>query len=284
MRNFSMYFAMNQYVIRKYPRSMKKPASVSVFSVLLIFLVLGTSGCKGLRNLTGRNNQERSWQTMLRKAETDRIKYETMSMSGKVNIHMPEGAMGDLSASYQIFLKKDSLILIRIRKVIEVARVLITPDSIFIRDNINRTLMVSDYSLAEQQTGFEADIQLLQDLLIGNFHPIPETLTGEPMDSETVQSFKGTKAGTDFTYDITLPNLKLTRIETNNPTKNQHTEILYKDFEEGGGTLIPQATKINVSAPEILSLDFQHKKVETNPSRASFKFSVPGSYERIQIN
>lgn len=262
---------------------MTQSASVKLIYFSCMLLILGSVGCKGSRNL-GANNQERKWQKILETAEADRIEYETLSLSGKVNIKMPEGPVGNLNASYQLYMLQDSLILIRIKKFIEAVRILVTPDSIFIRNNIEQTLIVSDYSLAEQQTGFRPSMRMVQDLLIGNFYSIPDKLVGEPTDSPATQRFKGLKSGTDFTYDISLPNHKVKLIETQNQTKSQHAKIMYGDFSEVDGIMIPFNTAIDVSAPETISLDFQHKKIETNPTRISFKFSVPDGYTRIEMD
>ncbi|MEM7367210.1 MAG: DUF4292 domain-containing protein [Bacteroidota bacterium] len=262
---------------------MPQSASVTILYISCIFLILGSFGCKGSSNLTT-NKQEKKWREILEKAGADRVDYETLSISGKVNIKMPGGPIENLNASYQIFMSKDSLMLIRIRKFVEAARILVTPDSIFIRNNLEQSFIISDYSLAEEQTGFKANMRMLQDLLIGNFYPIPDQLMGEPTDSDLKQTFKGMKAGTTFTYDITLPAHKVSRIETDNPVKGQHAKIQYGDFTEISGRMMPQNTSIDVSAPETILLDFQHKKIETNPARISFKFSIPDGYTRVEMD
>ena len=257
--------------------------SFSRFVLLLCSILLMTSGsaCKLFKSKT-ETRSERAWRSILKGVETARPEFETMSINGRANIYIPGGEMEHVSASYRMYIAKDSVILLRVSKIIELARVLITPDSIFIRNNLEETLTVADYSLAEEYTGLQADFGLLQDLFLGNFHPVPTEIRYQGEEMGRVR-FDGEKSGTKFSYTIDKALVKLVGMRADQPAKAMSSTITYADFISVGKQSIPQEVTIDVSAEQPLTIGFQHKKIQIDPDRISFLFPVPDHYERIEL-
>ena len=80
--------------------------------------------------------------------------------------------MGDLSANGQIRMRKDSVIWVSLTKFIEVARVKLTPDSLFFHNKIQNEYYAGNYDFLKKNFGVEMDFSLLESLLTGNDFPL----------------------------------------------------------------------------------------------------------------
>lgn len=243
-----------------------------------LIALIGFQSCKGLKKGGGQDVQK-AWKTVLSNAEKESLDFKTLSLSGKAQLNIESMNLNNMGVSYRVSIEKDKRIWIRVSKIIEAARILATPDSLYVLDKINRRYIACDYSLAEEMTGLKMDFGVMQDLILGNFNPIPEDLS-PGLITEKVQDFGGSAAGTNFTYKIDQQSFKVQKIQATNEALKQHTEITYGEFVEKGNTLMPQNTHIEMLSPEEVSIDLNHRKVEINPSDASFNFKVPSGYAR----
>ncbi|MDW3648642.1 MAG: DUF4292 domain-containing protein [Bacteroidia bacterium] len=246
--------------------------------ILPLLALLSLQSCKGLKKKQG-IQAEKAWKTTISNASKERVEYKTLELSGKAQLDIEKMGVNNMGVSYRVSMEKDKRIWIRVSKLIEVARILARPDSLFVLDKINRRYIACDYALAEKFTGLEMDFELLQDLILGNFNPIPEELS-PGLQENGVQTFTGEKAGTDFTYKIDNSTFKVKEIKAVNSGLKQNTVISYSDFSEKASTLMPQNTSISVLSPEEISIDLSHRKVDLNPSDPSFSFRVPSSYAK----
>ncbi|MEZ4829567.1 MAG: DUF4292 domain-containing protein [Bacteroidia bacterium] len=244
----------------------------------LALVLLNLSACKGLKN-TSDTGSSTGWRAILEKTEAERIQFEDISISGKAILNIPEANVSGMSVQYRMSILRDSMIMIRVSKIVEVARILITRDSVLVLDKINKNFIACDFQLAEEYTGLDADFSLLQDLILGHFHPLPLKFTPDKKTAN-IQTFRGNYSGTDFAYSIDTKLHKVVTIEAKNTLKNQESQINYRDFETNGGTEIPMTTAISVSAPSNLSFEIQHKKVQVNSGDLSFVLGSTDSYER----
>ena len=246
---------------------------------LSIFII---SSCKSGKGLIGKKDPNKATREMLTNISEDRVQYQTISINGRANVDAPEQGV-KIGISYRMNMYADSLIWLRISKFgIEGMRALITQDSIFVIDRTNNQVHISDFSLAEEYTGLKADLGILQDLFLGNLNVIPgiNNMQADGKEGNLV-TVTGSKAGTEFKYKLDEQLKKLIVMEAINAAQKLHSQTTYSNFESYGNTQMPQATKIQVIAPDEMTLDFKHRKVEINPAKISFKFSIPGSYERV---
>jgi len=238
------------------------------------------SSCRLFNKEARTEKKEAVWRGTLAGTMAQRVEFETMELSGKARYEAPGGeGISGLSVSYRITIAKDSLMLIRVSKFIEAAKILIDQDSIRILDKLGNNYMVCDYSLAESYTGLKADFRTLQDMVLGHFLPIPKDLTPEELNAFP-QVFQGEAQGTSFRYFIDPLMLKLLRFEADNPERNQRAAVEYTQFEEQGNTQMPMTIGIATFAPDTAMIRLEHRKVNINPSSPKFNFNVPSSYTR----
>jgi hypothetical protein len=159
---------------------------------------------------------------------------------------------------------------------------MITRDSVFVIDRSRNVYQRSDYTPARTLTGLDADLGLLQDLLVGNLHLLLEAEQLE-IDEKNANPrvFTGATNGTALAYAIDQQNNKLVRLEAENPEQALHSVITYEDFDPQGKTQMPGTGKIRVLSPNDIRIEFRHSRVEINPERFSTSFKVPDHYERV---
>ncbi len=243
-------------------------------------LLLTLSACKSTRK--GGVTAAVAARNTLAKTEAASLAFENLSLSGRANVEGGPNQL-DLSVNYRINILEDSLMLIRLIQVIEGARILLTPDSIFMLNKLNRSYLAMDYAKVREFIGFDADFSLIQDLLLGNYHPIPSRLELESLRASP-QVFKGREAGYEFAYRIDPVRSKVVGIESQNSLLNRHTQVAYDDFQPVANTVVPMEGLISVLAPGSLTFAFSHRKVELDAERASFAFRVPDSYEKMELD
>ncbi|GEM_PF-2136437 len=248
--------------------------------VLCLSLTLAT--CKSTKGLFADKDAKNSLKQALAKVEAERVDYESVAIVGRANVEVPSQKL-KVGLSYRLNMYADSLIWLRISKLgIEGARILITKDSIFAIDRANNQIHVSDFSLAEKYTGLSADFEILEDLFLGNLHLIPAyNSMGLDNKNDNIHIFNGRKSDTDFSYAINQSLQKLIAMEVIKLGDSLHTKVSYSNFEKYGGTQMPQRTEIEIIAPEPMKIEFNHRRVDINPERISFKFNMPRSYERV---
>lgn len=254
----------------------------SRYLMLALCSLLVFPACKSGKGLIGKKDPQRAMKETLAKVEAERVQYETISISGRANVNAPTQNL-KIGISYRINMHADSLIWMRVTKFgLEGIRALVTKDSIFVVDRTNNQVHISDFSLAEEYTGLKADLKILQDLMLGNLHLIPNVNSMRAAKKEgNTETFAGMKAGTAFNYQIDQTIRKLLMLEAVNTAQKLHSKTTYSNFEPYGNTQMPQQTTIKVISPDEMILDFRHRKVEINPDQISFKFRIPGGYERV---
>jgi hypothetical protein len=241
-------------------------------------LLLSSSSCALFRKGSRADREERAWRATLAKTETNRLAFNTLSLSGKARISGETGDMGNLSINYRIDLRRDSVMTIRLNKFIEVARIQLDHDSIRVINRLEQTYSVCGYQLAEDYTGLKANFEVMQGLFLGEFTPIPTNLAAEKING-TPQAFTGSKAGTFFRYLIDPLILRLVGIESSNEIRQQASIIQYTDFEAYGKTQMPQTIAIQVTAPSQLEVSLSHRKMRID-EELNLSFEVPGNFKR----
>lgn len=246
------------------------------FALALALTLTLFSACKSIKNIGGTNKAK----TTLAKTQANNLKFETLKINGKGKAEVP-GQGFSFGIGYKIEIASQDRMRIRITKLgLEGARILITRDSIFVLDRLNKKAYLSGLDMAKSYTGIDADFSLLQAMLIGDFNPIPKELTiKEPKKNPL--TYVGTEAGTDFSYLIAKDVMKLVGMIAKNASQNLHTELSYSAFEVDAGQRVASEGEVSVLSPEKASFSFKHNKVEINPDKISFTFNIPDSYEVV---
>lgn len=190
------------------------------------------------------------------------------------------------NTNVNIRMKKDSIIWLSVTGVgLEVARGIITRDSIVFMDKIHRDYFVFNYDQLSKQYNFDLNFDLLQSVIIGNM-PFEMQENGPFVKENDFYVLKQAVDRLEVDNYIAEKNQKLSRLKaTEVPTQNTFT-LDYEDFRAVGSFLFPFISHINLN---VLSKEQQklettmrlkHSKVELVNQSPGFPFNVPSSYKR----
>lgn len=191
------------------------------------------------------------------------------------------------NTNVNIRMKKDSMIWLSVTGVgFEVARGIITPDSIIFMDKIHKDYFVFTYEQLSKQYNFELNFALLQSIIIGNL-PFPERGDASFVKENEFYLLKQNVERLEVSNYIAENNLKLSRLmATEVPTQNTFT-LNYEDFRDVKSFLFPFTSRINLNVKSQkdqqinqTNMRIKHSKVDLVSENPGFPFSVPTSYKR----
>ncbi len=265
------------------------------FIIPLLFLLV-LSSCKLQQKAKRKDLKVNKTEYLLQQLDMNEFQFEHLSLKAGVQLYQ-EGKKTPFKANIRI--RKDSLIWVSITPAlgIEVARVMITRDSIKVMNRIDRNYFIGDYDYINNRFNLELEFQTIQAILIGN------AIDFEHDEKVTLSIDK------DRYY---LGNLKKRKVKN----AEQKPERIEKQKEEVVSLWIDQSTfKVsnfifsdltanrfltgeyekfigveNQSLPSILNFDFQSEKpatVNLQYSKVSlegplkFSFNISSKYEQV---
>lgn len=191
------------------------------------------------------------------------------------------------NTNVNIRIKRDSIIWISVTGVgLEVARGIITPDSIVFMDKIHRDYFVFNYQQLSKQYNFDLNFALLQSIIVGNL-PFPQQPESRFVKNNDFYVLKQIKDRLEVDNYIGESNLKLSRLlATEVPTQNTFT-LDYEDFREVSNALFPFTSIIHLNVKSAqdqqvkqTNMRIKHSKVELVSQSPGFPFNVPSGYKR----
>ncbi|MCE7068642.1 DUF4292 domain-containing protein [Dyadobacter sp. CY326] len=191
------------------------------------------------------------------------------------------------NTNVNIRMKKDSIIWLSVTGVgFEVARGIITPDSIVFMDKIHKDYFVFTYAQLSKQYNFDLNFALLQSVIIGNL-PFPQQGDAQFVKENDFFVLKQIVERLEVSNYVAQNNLKLSRLmATEVPTQNTFT-LDYEDFKEVKTFLFPFSSRISLNVKSQkdqqinqTNMRIRHSKVDLVSQNPGFPFSVPNSYKR----
>ena len=191
------------------------------------------------------------------------------------------------NANINIRIKNDSLIWISVTGVgFEIARGLITPDSIVFMDKFHKDYFVFSYQQLSKQYNFDLNFALLQSIIVGNLPFPPNENEGVTRENDFFLLKQSSERLSIDNY-IGTSNLKLTRLKALEIPTNNTFSLEYEQFKEVKTFLFPFESfiKLDVRSPTDqkiynTTMRLKHSKVELVSQSPGFPFSVPSGYTR----
>ena len=225
------------------------------FVVVAMGLLL-VVGCKSHRQATNTSPTDTTQPTSCVPLNYE---FETITRNFTANIQ----SMG-ITVNGQLRIKNDSTIWITISKLMEIARIKLTNDSVFVHIKFQNRYYQGTYSEIAQKLGVQLNYDIAQSLLMGN----------------TIEEHLSDISNKDWIFSA-LKACTTKKIEERNIThgyrKGEWTGK-YSNFEGEEGKMLAKTieilcnTKIN---KERLLIVFG--KTEVNPAAITFPFAVPAN-------
>jgi hypothetical protein len=219
------------------------------------------------------------------RATVEQVDFAYLTAKSKVSFKSKDQDINNANVNLRI--DKDSLIWLSVSGVgVEVARALITKDSVVITDRIHREYSVYDYASLSQRFNFNLTFGLIQSLLIGNL-PLPQEPAQRVKNEKDYLLLRQHEGKVMVDNYIGEENRKLKKLlVVEQPTRNSLT-LDYEDFTVLNNFLFPYTSLVTVDykskndgQPYQTVLRIRHNKVELTDKNPGFPFSIPPKYQR----
>lgn len=208
------------------------------------------------------------------------INFNTLSMKGKANLKLPGN---ENTVTVNLRIQRDQKIWVSITALlgIEVARAVITPDSIMILNKLQSTYIRQPFRYIYRYTSKQVTFAMLQDVLTGN--TINTLFNVESVLEQNTQGWWNLNGnqGT-LNYNLNFNALqKPQQLNLNDAKAAQALKVQYGNYQKVNEFLMPAQITINsLSANNRVDIDFDFSKIESNVP-LDFPFTVPKKYELI---
>lgn len=207
----------------------------------------------------------------------------------------------DESFDIKLSIKKDSAILVSIRYILglEVAKVLITRDSVKMVNYINKTYFRGDFNYINDLLNSDLDYDLLQAVLFGNSAEFSDDDTKlKPvtdrqnchylLSTQRKRRLRKIQNGTNElkeamqTLTLNPDNFKILKNEFIDPATSRRFIASYSNFTSKDSVFAPYHVDIEILAQKKASLKIDYVRIEKNtPQKLSV--NIPAKYDPIQI-
>lgn len=268
----------------------------NICAILLVFIF----SCKAPKEVVKVKLEHYTTKELLDSLELKELKFESLSTKADV-LFVDEK---ETSFKTHLRIKKDSAIWISITPVlgIEMARILITKDSVMFMDRVHNKYFIGDFAFINKSLNVELDYNMLEALLVGNsidFEKDEKIKTA--IDRKKDYYFIGTerkrKVKKDIKKDIKKDkeviknqtqilwvypeSFKIAELLLKDPEKDQSLQGIFSEHKLVDEQLFPFKLNFMVESKKNLKIDVEYGKVTLN-NELNFSFKIPEKYEQIQ--
>ncbi len=202
-------------------------------------------------------------------------------MSARARIKYDDGYM-NVGGTANILLRKDSLVWVSVRKLgFEVARAMITPDSVYVIDRLNNEYLVEDLEYLAEEYKVPADFDALQAIFLGN--PVFFARRGFRVSNEEgMYHLQGSDGQTISQYWLDGSSLNLRRMAFDDPREARKLEIHLSDYQPADPThhfSYLRELEMDSKDTGALSVEIAFSDVEFNVPKP-VRFDIPARYTR----
>ncbi len=266
---------------------------ISVF--LLMVMVSGFWSCQSKRHLIKAPIKDEGPEYLFGKLNENQFKFQTFSAKFNIGYSIKRKSF---EFKGQVNIVKDSAIWVIFNQDlgIEMARMLITLDSVKFLDRINKRYFVGDYDFVNNFLKTNVDFSVLQSIILGNDFEYYDntdfkasidnrqyklTTTGRQKLKKHVRNTSD--AERDFLQSIWLnpENFKISQIKLKELTKNsKKLTAVYSDFNDIQGQLFPFKIVYQLEAETPVKVKVEYSKISLNEN-VNFPFKIPPKYTPV---
>jgi len=272
---------------------MKSYYRIGIILIVAVLFVAAFSACKSKRSVIKQPIKTEGPEYLFEKLKENEFRFQTFS--AKFNIeYSADRKLYEFKG--QIRIIKDSVIWITFGQDlgIEIARLLITQDSVKFVDRINKKYFVGDYAFVNDFLKTNIDFGILESIVLGNDFEYYEkaefkaSIDGGEYHLNTAGRSKLKKYVRNSADDerIFLQSMwldpatfKITRINIKELTENsKKLTALYSDFEEINGHLFPFRLDYEVAAETPIEVRVKYSKIVLEEP-VTLPFKIPSKYK-----
>lgn len=218
------------------------------------------------------------------------------SMSAKASVRYKTATGDNTEFNINMRMLKDSAIWISISPLlgIEVARVMLTPDSVMYMDRMNNKYALNNYNYLNRMFDVNVDFEIIQGILTGNLFAYKKNkfnsvyLEDQYYILSTLSKKKLQRSLEDI--DINRPvvqdmyidpsTYRIIRLQIEDHRSGKMLQTSYSDHRETITGLFPHRLVTIVKAGEQVDVDIQYQKLNINET-VTFPFKIPSGYAKM---
>jgi len=244
-----------------------------VLVLVAMIFVLGCKSKKEFAEAVKPEKTESSKREVLKAVRENQLDFTTLSMKAKADLSI-DNRKHDVSMN--IRMKKDEVIWVSVTVIagIEVARAMITPDSIKILNRMESTYVKKPFSYLYQFTNKQLSFRTLQALLIGNSDPafISDEIYVSFQNGSPVLT--GLINGLACSLVLNGDN-KIVKTSLKDEETGRQLTAVYGGFYAVGGQAVPYTINIKSAAEgNRVNINLNYSQVTVN-EQLDFPFSIP---------
>ncbi|MHA4894258.1 DUF4292 domain-containing protein [Pedobacter sp. PWIIR3] len=250
---------------------------------LLVLLMFTVAACKPKKQLVKSTAapiavaaNKKAENLILLKSKN--VIFNTLAIKSKASLDFAGSKNG---VTMNIRMERDKQIWVSITALgIEVARALITPDSIQVRNNFQKTYLKKPFNYAYRYTSRNVNFKMLQAIFAGNAIPDFMTELAEINQQDAAWVVKG-QDGT-LAFSVLFNNLlKVQENNLNDLKSGQALKVAYGTYQQVNDGLFPSTISINsMAGTKKVSIELDYQKIDRN-LQLDFPFSIPKNYELV---
>lgn len=219
-------------------------------------------------------------KNLLEKLRGNVIGYNTFSAKLKVDYESDTKQPPEVTAN--IRMTKDSIIWISVSAPIigEVARAIITPDSLKAVNKMDKKVYLRDIKNAQDLLNIPFDFKTLQDMIVGNpiflTDSIFQVVKTPAVISFSCESEVFTSLFNVFADDYVLQQSK---VMDKDKGQNRSCELTYGEYKSMGGHKFATRRRVYVEAKGVTKINMEFNKVDFDQP-LSYPFTIPASYTK----
>lgn len=270
-----------------------KLRSLAGFAILLVMMLVFSS-CQSNRKMIKSPIKEQGAEYLIEQLHLKETQFQTITSKFTVN-YSYKRTQHDFKGQFRIV--KDSAIWISFNQDmgIEIARFLITPDSVKFLDRVSKSYFAGDYAFVNEFLSANVDYGILQSLMLGNDFEYYEdasfkaAIDGKKYRLTTAGRSKLKKYVRDNDDNTRLlfqtiwldpETFKIEDIKLKELTKDsKKLSARYSSFIEAQGQLIPARVDYEIEAEVPIKVMVKHSKFTLNEP-VTMPFSIPDKYDR----
>jgi hypothetical protein len=220
-------------------------------------------------------------RTTLQQLDSNRVDYKTFTAKMDVDYSGAGDKKYRVNANLRMY--RDSAIWLSVNAIlgIEAMRVLITQDSVFLIDKLNKTYTSRSVDYLKEITSLPLNLATLQNLLIGNVVFLDSNIVSYSRNGNNTLSLLS--MGSFFKNLITLnadnKQLVHSKLDDVDISRSRTADLSYSDYETKRGPLFSTKRKITVAEKNKLDIAMEFKAYDFN-QEVSFPFSIPRNFRK----
>ena len=210
------------------------------------------------------------------------MNFNTFSSKAKVDYN---DGQNNVNANLNIRIRKDSLIWLSGTMFgIEGIRAMISPDSVWIVNKLEKTYSIFSVKELGQKLNIDLNFSIIQAILIGNT-PFEQQQKDKVIRKDAVINLEQVDKGLTILNQINLNNCKLEKLEVKQLSGFGNAEVNYANFNLVNDLLFAFNNTVNISFTDHTGIHktnmvINHNKIDINDINLKFPFNIPNRYER----